>query len=51
MNEETGIVGGQDDICGDRDCSSDEMCIESLANPNYGYTSFDNTLYAMLIVF
>lgn len=51
MNEETGVVGDQDDICGDRSCKSDEICIDSLANPNYGFTNFDNVLYALLIVF
>lgn len=49
MELNTGAFNG--DICGAKPCPSNYVCANSLKNPNYGNTSFDNSAYALLIVF
>ena len=42
-------------ICGNSsmsiNCANNSICLFAGDNPNYGYTSFDNYLYAMLSAF
>jgi hypothetical protein len=51
MDLQFGFVKGADEVCGYRDCDNGDICVESLENINYDITSFDNILYAMLVVF
>jgi hypothetical protein len=52
ISEEFGTVNENDDFCGGvRSCPSGHFCGKSKSNPNFGITSFDNVLYAMLIIF
>lgn len=49
---ETGARYKPDTICAaDGDCRPGAFCGKSNENPNGGATSFDNVLYAMLLIF
>ena len=49
MSLNTGVL--TQDICGDMLCNVDYVCVKTTENPNYDNTSFDNFLYALLVVF
>jgi hypothetical protein len=49
---ETGIINPSTMTCGgDHACLPTEFCGKATRNPDYGATSFDNILYALLNVF
>jgi hypothetical protein len=49
---ETGIINPSTMTCGgDHTCLPTEFCGKATLNPDYGATSFDNILYALLNVF
>lgn len=49
MELETGLVSSS--FCGSEKCELGFVCVDSLDNPNYGNSNFDNTAYALLTVF
>lgn len=49
MDLSTGYI--TDLFCGSDKCESGYICVDSLDNPNYGNSNFDNTAYALLTVF
>ena len=51
MDLETGVLGGDSELCGFAGCGVLEECGKGLENPNYGNTNFDNIFYASLAVF
>ena len=48
---ELGVFETSDEICGERICPDNFICGKLLQNPNWGYTNFDNFMYAFLQIF
>jgi len=51
MSIETGLIPNPDFICGAESCGLDQTCVNSLDNPNYGVTNFDNIFMSLVTVF
>lgn len=51
MSLDSGIILNPDFVCGAENCNLGEVCIQSLDNPNYGVTHFDNIFISLVTVF
>lgn len=49
MDLQSGVIN--DEICGAKSCGEGFVCVNTLDNPNYGNTNFDNAAYAFIAVF
>ena len=51
MQFDTGILGGDNSLCGNASCMEGWVCVESTQNPLENCISFDSIFYALIIVF
>lgn len=49
--EYTGLLTGENDLCGNYLCGENQICGKLLKNPNFGIVNFDNIFYSLLNVF
>ncbi|OMJ84853.1 hypothetical protein SteCoe_13979 [Stentor coeruleus] len=49
MDLQSGVFS--EEICGAKSCGEGFVCVNTLDNPNYGNTNFDNAAYAFIAVF
>lgn len=51
MDLAQGVVGSDEEICGNVECSASQECVKTTHNPNLGASNFDSLPYALLTVF